>query len=148
MIRLQGSEGAAPKILVVDDEEDIVAYLVAVLEDNGFKAVGESDAAVVLEAIQRERPDLILLDIMMPGQSGLSLYQAIRKDPATAGIPVFIISAYSREEDFAKMARRLERHVSRLPDGYLEKPISIPALLQDLHELFEKQRNGGGGVHG
>lgn len=144
MNSLHGCAGAAPKVLVVDDEEDIVAYLMAVLEDNGFKAVGESDAATVLEVVHREGPDLILLDIMMPGQSGLSLYRAIRKDPATADIPVFLISGYSREEDFANMGRRLETQVSRLPDGYLEKPISIPTLLQDLHELFEKRRNEAG----
>ena len=141
MIAIQ-SNGMAPKVLVVDDEEDIVAYLVAVLQDNGFRALGESDAAAVLETIRKERPDLILLDIMMPGQSGLSLYRAIRKDPDTAEIPVFIISGYSRDKDFAVMAGGLEAQVARLPDGYLEKPISIPMLLQDLHELFDKRRNG------
>jgi two-component system phosphate regulon response regulator PhoB len=143
MISLQGSERAAPKILVVDDEEDIVAYLVAVLEDNGFKAVGESDAASALEVIERERPDLILLDIMMPGQSGLSLYRELRRISSTATIPVFIISGFSREEDFARMLSRLEAERPPLPDGYLEKPISVPKFLQSLHELFDKRREGG-----
>lgn len=146
MISLQGSESVARKVLVVDDEEDIVAYLVAVLEDNGFEAVGESDAATALEVIHRERPDLILLDIMMPGQSGLSLYRAIRKDPATAEIPVFIITGYSREDNFVKLVGTLEDEKPPLPEGYLEKPISVPRFLQSLRELFEKQR--GGGRHG
>jgi twitching motility two-component system response regulator PilH len=146
MISLQGSESVARKVLVVDDEEDIVAYLMAVLEDNGFKAVGESDAATALEVIHRERPDLILLDIMMPGQSGLSLYRAIRKDPATAEIPVFIITGYSREDNFVKLVGTLEDEKPPLPEGYLEKPISVPRFLQSLRELFEKQR--GRGRHG
>ncbi|HWT79018.1 MAG TPA: response regulator [Candidatus Methylomirabilis sp.] len=143
MIAIQKPQGMAPKVLVVDDEEDIVTYLVAVLEDNGFRAVGESKATAVLDTIHKERPDLILLDIMMPGQSGLSLYRAIRKDSETADVPVFIISGYSQERDFAVMAGGLETQVARLPDGYLEKPISIPALLRNLHELFERQGNGG-----
>ena len=140
MIAIQESNGMTPKVLVVDDEEDIVTYLVAVLQDNGFKAVGESHAATVLETIHKERPDLILLDIMMPGQSGLSLYRAIRKDPETAEVPVFIISGYSRERDFAVMAGGLETQVARLPDGYLEKPISVPAFLENVRELLAAPR--------
>ena len=56
------SGGASPKVLIVDDEEDVLAYVVAVLEDNGFRAVGESDPASALDVIQREHPDLILLE--------------------------------------------------------------------------------------
>jgi CheY-like chemotaxis protein len=132
-----GAVSAVSKVLVVDDEEDIVTYLVAVLEDHGFKAVGESDAANALEVIRKEHPDLILMDIMMPGQSGLSLYRAVRADPATAEIPILIVSGCSREEDFAQVLGMLEKQVSRLPDGYLEKPISIPRLLQNLHMFLD-----------
>ncbi len=141
MIPRPGTHGTAPKILVVDDEEDIVAYLTAVLEDNGFRAVGVSNPAAALDTIQAERPDLILLDIMMPGQSGLALYRAIRADPATAGIPVLIVSGYSREEDFAQAVRALQGQGSRLPDGYLEKPIAISTLLQDLRGLLDRRAN-------
>ncbi len=141
MISLPGFERTTPKILVVDDEEDIVAYLTAVLEDNGFGAVGVSNPAVALDTIQAERPDLILLDIMMPGQSGLALYRAIRGDPATAGIPVLIVSGYSREEDLAQAVSALEVQGSRPPDGYLEKPIAISTLLQDLHGLLDRRAN-------
>ncbi len=143
MNSLHGSGGEAPKVLVVDDEEDIVAYLVAVLEDNGFETVGESDAATALEAILRERPNLILLDIMMPGQSGLSLYREIRRNRATAAIPVFIITGFSQEEDFAGMLDTLEAERPPLPEGYLEKPISVPKLLQSLQGLFGEQKAGG-----
>ncbi len=136
------SEGAVPKVLVVDDEEDIVAYLMTVLEDNGFRAVSASDAAAALEVVQREHPDLILLDIMMPGQSGLSLYREIRSNRATADVPVVIISGYSRVEDLARMVVEMEGGESRLPDGYLEKPISVPKFLQRIHALFERQGQG------
>ena len=138
------SQAATPKVLVVDDEEDIVAYLVAVLEDNGFRAVGESNAGAALEVVRKEQPDLILLDIMMPEQSGLSLYRDIRSNRATSTVPVIIISGYSREEDLVRMVAQLDAGESRLPNGYLEKPISVPKFLQRLRNLFERQGNSEG----
>jgi CheY-like chemotaxis protein len=127
------------RVLVVDDEEDIVEYLSAVLEDNGFIAIGASNADAALEAAEREPPDLILLDIMMPGHSGLSLYKELRRREATAKVPVLIISGYSKEEDFQKTAlQQLSAEQLPMPDGYLEKPISVPNLLVRLSALFDR----------
>jgi DNA-binding response OmpR family regulator len=127
------------RVLVVDDEEDIVEYLSAVLEDNGFRAIGASNADAALEAAEREPPDLILLDIMMPGHSGLSLYKELRRREATAKVPVLIISGYSKEEDFQKTAlQQLSAEQLPMPDGYLEKPISVPNLLVRLSALFDR----------
>lgn len=139
-----GLKVEAPKVLVVDDEEDIVAYLVTVLEDHGYRAAGEHDVAAARAAIQRERPDLILLDIMMPGKSGLSLYQEIRRHEETSPIPVFIMTGHSGEEDFAALMGKLWPEMPCLPEGYLEKPISVPTLLQKLHTLFKRERGGCG----
>jgi len=134
------SGGASPKVLIVDDEEDVLAYVVAVLEDNGFRAVGESDPASALDVIQREHPDLILLDIMMPGQSGLSLYRELRRHRATAAIPVIIISGYSPKEELATVLSRLDCEKVPRPNGYLEKPISVPAFLENVRELLAAPR--------
>jgi CheY-like chemotaxis protein len=139
MTPLAETARGAPKILVVDDEEDIVTYLMAVLEDNGYRAVGEGDAAAALEAVKREQPDLILLDIMMPGQSGLSLYRDIRTNRSSADTPIFIITGYSREEDVARLLGSLTSEPLRLPEGYLEKPISVSKFLESVHALFQKQ---------
>ncbi len=136
------SRVAAPKVLVVDDEDDILAYLTAVLEDNGFAAAGERDAKAALETIRRDPPDLVLLDIMMPGQSGLSLYCELRGSRATAAIPIFIITGLSREEDFAKLLDAPEAGSPPPPDGYLEKPISVPKFLQSLQGLFDRREAG------
>ncbi len=143
MKRAQGWSGAAPKVLVVDDEEDIVAYLVAVLEDNGFQATGERDAAAAYEAIRRDPPDLILLDLMMPEQGGLWLYRQLRQTQTTAAIPVFILTGFSGEEEFVKLLDAPEAGRPPLPEGYLEKPISVPRLLQSLQGLFGEPKAGG-----
>jgi DNA-binding response OmpR family regulator len=125
-------------VLVVDDEPDIVAYLVAVLQDNGFQAMGESDAGRALETVRSRRPDLILLDIMMPGQTGLSLFRAIRSHEATAGLPVLFLTGVSREEDWPGLERELGARGLRPPEGYLEKPIAIAAFLQRVTEALEQ----------
>ena len=138
MIAHAAAHGVAPKVLVIDDEEDIITYLVTLLEDNGFRGVGERDATASMAAALRERPDLILLDIMMPGQSGLSLYRALRRNPATAAIPIFIMSGFSREGDLAQTLLPAEANGLPQPDGYLEKPISVPRFLQRLQDLFDK----------
>jgi two-component system phosphate regulon response regulator PhoB len=139
MIPAEAASRGPLRVLVVDDEEDIVEYLSAVLEDNGFNAIGASDADAALAATDRETPDLILLDIMMPGHSGLSLYKELRRREATAKVPVLIISGYSKEEDFQRTAlRQLSLEHVPLPDGYLEKPISVHNLLIRLTALFER----------
>ncbi|MDD5564088.1 MAG: response regulator [Thermoanaerobaculaceae bacterium] len=138
------SDRAAPrsgpaKILIVDDERDIVEYLSMALEDAGFKAAGLAGTQGALEWIAAERPDLVLLDVMMPGHTGLSLYRAMREGEATKRIPVVIISGYARKEDVAKMGLgELESGGLPPPDGYLEKPITVPTLLATLRRLLER----------
>ncbi len=138
------SANGVPKILIVDDEPDIVEYLCAVLEDNGYRAAGVTEAKSALDAAASERPDLILLDILMPGESGLHLYREMRRNPATAETPVLIISGYTRAEDFGRVdLGMLAEEKLPLPDGYLEKPISVSSLLSSLAQLFERRQAGG-----
>lgn len=132
------SLGRALKVLIVDDERDIVDYLSMVLEDEGFVAKGLTETEGALERIKKEGPDLVLLDVMMPGHTGLSLYRAMREDEATRAIPVLIISGYARQEDFAKMElSELETGSLPPPEGYLEKPIAVPVLLASLRRILE-----------
>ena len=95
------AQSGPAKILIVDDERDIVEYLSMALEDAGFKAAGLADTEGALEWIAAERPDLVLLDVMMPGHTGLSLYRAMREGEATKRIPVVIISGYARRRSDA-----------------------------------------------
>lgn len=129
--------GRPLRVLVVDDEEDIVAYLSTVLEDNGYCAVGARDTKTALRSLGEAVPDMILLDIMMPGHSGLSLYRELRRREATAKVPVLIISGYSREDEFRRTAlKALADENLPPPDGYLEKPISVPQLLGRLGAIL------------
>ena len=137
--------GRTAKILVVDDERDIVEYLAVALEDAGFRAVGLTGTEGAIETIRAEAPDLVLLDVMMPGRTGLSLYRAMRESEATSGIPVVIISGYARTADFSRIgANELETEGLPAPEGYLEKPITVPTLLATVRRLLERDETCSG----
>jgi CheY-like chemotaxis protein len=129
----------------VDDERDIVEYLSMVLEDEGLVASGLTQTSGALEQIMAQRPDLVLLDVMMPGHTGLSLYRAMREEASTKDIPVVIISGYARKEEFAAMdLRELESGTLPRPEGYLEKPIAVATLLATIRRLLGRPETRSG----
>jgi CheY-like chemotaxis protein len=145
MTKLPRASTGPAKILIVDDERDIVDYLSMALEDAGFKAAGLVETEGALEWIAAERPSVVLLDVMMPGRTGFSLYRAMREGEATRRIPVVIISGYARKEDFAKIGLgELESGSLPAPEGYLEKPISVPTLLATVRRLLKRDETRSG----
>ncbi|MEW5764722.1 MAG: response regulator [Acidobacteriota bacterium] len=129
--------GGPASVLVVDDEEDIVEYLCAVLEDHGYRALPATGAREALSLAGRERPDLVVLDIMMPGQTGLSLYRQLRALPGMRDTPVLILSGVARAEDSEPSGAPswLDTTLEG-PYVYLEKPIQPNRLLARLAELL------------
>lgn len=80
------------RILVVDDEADIRRFLTAVLNKAGFETLTAGDGREAYEVVVRERPDLIVLDLMMPQQTGTDFYRRLTKDPELAAIPIIVVS--------------------------------------------------------
>jgi DNA-binding response OmpR family regulator len=127
------------KILVVDDEEDILHFLELVLAEKGYEVLSASDGHEALTRAQIERPDLVLLDIMMPQMDGWEVLKLLRVDPSTAGIPVAMLSARTEARD----------RVQGLQEGaidYICKPFSLQELLGKIEAAFqlaeEQRRNG------
>ena len=83
----------AASILVVDDDPEIVAMLSARLSKRGYKVSTASDGHKALELAKRERPDVVLLDVMMPGKSGWEVARALKQDPVTQGSKIVMVSA-------------------------------------------------------
>lgn len=107
-----------PRILVVDDEAPIRNLVVALLEDDGYIVEAAPAAPDVLERLTDRLPDLILLDVMMPGMDGLELLALLRADPRCSSIPVVIMSAaYTRKDAVAGA------------DDLLPKPFDLDDLL-------------------
>ena len=83
---------AKKQILVVDDEKDIVEFLTQLLEDNGYEVTGASDGVQGMEMVVKSQPDLILLDLQMPEETGTGLYRKLHNKKEYKDIPVIVIS--------------------------------------------------------
>ena len=128
------------KILVVDDEWAIIMYLTTLLEDEAYETCSATDTEEGLAVAREQRPDLILLDIMMPRRSGLALYQDLKRDPVLRRIPVIFVTAFSRTSDMWPTAFRkmVPDGNIPLPEAYLEKPIDVEVFLETVAFLIRR----------
>jgi CheY-like chemotaxis protein len=119
------------KILVTDDEPDFVTFISTILEDNGATVLKAYDGDQALEIAGQEKPDLITLDISMPGKSGVEVFDKIRNDPDLESIPICIITG---NPDTRKL---IYERPTGAPEGYMDKPISEHDLLINIRKIFE-----------
>jgi len=124
------------KILVVDDEPDILTFISTVLEDQGAVAIQASDADQALELAMKEKPDLITLDLSMPGKNGGFVFEELRKDPELAPIKVCIITGKP------ELRRLIYDRPVPPPEGYLDKPINEETLLVNVRKILETPHDG------
>jgi len=108
-------------ILVVDDNEGGLLLASAVLQREGFRVDSAGSADEVLERLSARVPDLILMDVQLPGQDGLSLTRQLKADPATASIPIVALTAHA-------MATDREQAMAAGCIGYISKPIETRTL--------------------
>jgi CheY-like chemotaxis protein len=122
---------ARKTILIVDDEPDIVSYLEMILEDNGYATLVARDGNEALEAVRRERPDLVTLDISMPEASGTRFYKEVRTDPELKSIPIFIVTGVTGlgGDEYAYEKFISHRRLVPPPEGYFPKPIQREEFL-------------------
>jgi DNA-binding response OmpR family regulator len=118
-----GNEFARLRVLVADDEEDIRRLTVFTLKRRGFTVLEAAAGDTALELIRRELPDLVVLDVMMPGLDGLQVAGAMRGDPTTAAIPIIMLSAKGQVPE-------IEAGIASGAVVYLVKPFS-PRELAD-----------------
>jgi DNA-binding response OmpR family regulator len=88
------------KVLVIDDEPGIIDIVAANLEGDDFDVLSASDGKAGLEALRSEKPELVVLDVMMPEMDGWEVLRHIEEDPETAGIPVIMLTAKAADEDY------------------------------------------------
>ena len=125
------------KILVIDDEHTIVAYLTTLLEDNGYETCSATEALQGAAMAREERPDLICLDIMMPKRSGISLYQELKQNPVTRDIPVIFISAFNQVRDLREptvFRKMIQDQTIPMPQACIEKPIVVDDFIQSIEK--------------
>ena len=121
------------KLLVADDEPDVASLAKMILEKRGYQVLVAPDGEEALRKAEAEMPDLILLDVVMPGKSGLEVCKLLKAQPRTKHIPVVMFTALGREVD-RKMA------VETGCDGYFMKPFTHEALLAEVKGHLKKAR--------
>jgi len=127
--------GVAADVLIVEDEPDIRSLIVHHLERDGFRCRTAASGGEALARVRTATPDLVVLDLMLPGMDGLEVCRRLRADPATAGLPIIMLTAKADEVD---RVVGLEMGA----DDYLAKPFSTKELVARVRAVLRRARPG------
>ena len=120
------------KILAVDDEKNILRLVEANLQREGYEVVTAADGLEALRKVEEEHPDLIVLDVTMPGMDGFQVLETLRSKPETQDIPVIMLTAKAQESDVLKGWQSGA-------DMYLTKPFSPSELIMFVKRIFKSK---------
>ena len=127
----------AKKILVIDDEPEMVTFLATLLEDNGYEILTATDGDEGLTKIKNEKPDLVSLNLFMPNKTGIKMFRELRRDPEISAIPVVMVTGFATDDapnmDFKKW---IHQRSIRPPEAYIEKPVDKDALLKEIKRIL------------
>ncbi|MBW9265880.1 MAG: response regulator [Candidatus Thiodiazotropha sp. (ex. Lucinisca nassula)] len=119
-------------ILIVDDEPNIVLSVEYLMKREGYQVMTASDGQVAIEMIADTRPDLLILDVMMPRKNGFEVCREIRADPALSELPILMLSAKGREAE-------IKKGISLGADAYITKPFSTHDLVDKVNQLLQSR---------
>lgn len=117
------------RVLIADDEQNIVISLEFLMKREGYLVQVANDGEEAVRRIRAERPDLVLLDVMMPKKSGFEVCQEIRSDPEMAGVRILMLTAKGRDTEVAK-------GLALGADAYMTKPFSTRELVDKVRDLL------------
>ncbi|MAF09196.1 two-component system response regulator [Candidatus Poribacteria bacterium] len=132
-----GGISVALRVLIVDDEPDIRQVLRLVLEKDGCEVIEEEGAKGIVRVARRQEPDVILLDVMMPGVDGFEAVEALQGDKRTRDIPIAMLTALGDMDS-------IQRAIDAGATGYLTKPFSVELLHGQVLAIIEKAKEDSG----
>jgi CheY-like chemotaxis protein len=128
----------AKKVLNVEDDPDIRMFVTTVLEEHGYIPIMAKDGEEGAKKVRDEKPDLIILDILMPKESGIKMYHELKKEPSLKDIPVVMLSGVSKRTFLRSQAALTEFGDETVPEpeAYLEKPVEAEDLAETLKKIL------------
>jgi len=129
----------AKKVLVVDDDPDVRLFSVTVLEENGYTPLEAANGEEGLKMIKQEKPELVILDVLMPRQSGIRLYRELKTDKSLKDIPIIILSGIAKKTFLRSQKALTEFGGKEVPEPkvYLEKPVEPEVLAEEIKKILE-----------
>jgi len=124
--------GRLRKVVCVEDEPEMIDLIRLILSRKGFEVIGAEGGANGLAAIRAHKPDLVLLDLMMPEMDGWQVYQQLKADEETAQIPVVVLTAKAQNID-----KVLGLHIAKV-DDYISKPFSLQELVDRVEAVLKR----------
>jgi CheY-like chemotaxis protein len=123
------------KILIVDDETEQIDFAVNLLKEKGYTPIGAVDGIEGMQKVKAEKPDLILMDILMPERSGMAMYKDLKLHKETRRIPVIIITGVAKTEDIDDLMTAQDKRLPP-PDGHIEKPMNPNTVVRLIRKLL------------
>lgn len=118
------------RVVCIEDEPEMIDLVRLILGRKGFFVIGANGGIEGLETVRREKPDLILLDLMMPDMDGWEVYQQVKADPGLREIPVIVVTAKAQSID-----KVLGLHIAKV-DDYITKPFGPQELLESVEKIL------------
>ncbi|HET7009814.1 MAG TPA: response regulator [Anaerolineales bacterium] len=120
----------AKRVVCIEDEPEMIDLVRLILGRKGFQVIGANGGIEGLDTVRREKPDLVLLDLMMPDMDGWEVYQQMKADPALRDIPVVVVTAKAQSID-----KVLGLHIAKV-DDYITKPFGPQELLESVAKIL------------
>ena len=133
-------------VLVVDDDPEVIDYISAILDDHQMKAMSASNGKEAMKRVRQSKPDIILLDLMMPKQGGLGFFNELKKNELYKDIPVIVVSGASKvtgvdmksyiyDKEFSEQKKKVVGTDAK-PEAYVEKPVDPEKLIETIKKFL------------
>ena len=124
------NENTRKRLVYIEDEQEMIDLVRLILTRKGFDVIGANGGREGLDTVRKEKPDLVLLDLMMPDLDGWEVYQQMKADEATRAIPVIVVTAKAQSID-----KVLGLHIAKVED-YISKPFSPQELIESVEKVL------------
>ena len=126
----------ARKILIVDDDSDFVEAVTMILKPKKFEVVAAYDGKEGIEKVKTERPDLVVLDVMMPEKDGYTVCRELKSDPKWSHIPILLLTAVASHVPTTRFTQQMGMETEA--DDYIDKPVEPEVLVKRIEALLSK----------